>query len=40
MKRAYDAAPADDERASGDRFAARRRFAAPYVTQVAALFGR
>jgi hypothetical protein len=40
VKRAYDAARADDERASGDHFAARRRFAAPYVKQVAALFGR
>jgi hypothetical protein len=40
VKRAYDAARAQDERASGDRYAARRAFAAPYVTQVAAFFGR
>lgn len=40
VKRAYDAARAQDEAAHGDRYAARRAFAAPYVTQVAALFGR
>ena len=40
VKRAYDAARAQDERANGDRYAARRAFAAPYVTQVAAFFGR
>jgi hypothetical protein len=40
VKRAYDAARAKDEASSGDRWSARRAFAAPYVTQVAALFGR
>jgi hypothetical protein len=40
QKRAYDAARAKDEAANGDRWAARRGFAAPYVRQVAALFGR
>jgi hypothetical protein len=41
VKRAYAAALAADTAAtSGDRWAARRAFAAPYVAQVAALFGR
>ncbi|MBV8298567.1 MAG: hypothetical protein JO083_03260 [Candidatus Eremiobacteraeota bacterium] len=40
VKRAYEAARAQDEASSGDHYAARRAFAAPYVTQVAALFGR
>ena len=40
VKRAYDAAAARDATATGDRWAARRAFAAPYVAQVAALFGK
>jgi hypothetical protein len=40
QKRAYDAARAQDEAAGGDRWAARRAFAAPYVTLVASFFGR
>jgi hypothetical protein len=41
IKRAYDAARAADQAAAnGDRWAARRMFARPYVAQVAALFGR
>ena len=41
VKRAYDAARArDDAGRDGDRWAARRAFAAPYAAQVAALFGR
>jgi hypothetical protein len=41
VKRAYDAALARDQAArNGDRWSARRLFAAPYVRQVAALFGR
>lgn len=40
VKRAYEAARAQDEASPGDHYAARRAFAAPYVTQVAALFGR
>ena len=39
VKRAYEAARAQDDAASGDRWAARRAFAAPYVTQVATLLG-
>ena len=38
VKRAYEAARAEDA-AHGDRWVARRAFAAPYVTQVAALLG-
>jgi hypothetical protein len=38
-KRAYDAARAKDDVARGDRWAARRAFAAQYVTQVATLLG-
>jgi hypothetical protein len=38
IKRAYDVARAEDA-VHGDRWAARRAFAAPYVTQVAALLG-
>jgi hypothetical protein len=38
-KRAYDTARAKDDVARGDRWAARRAFAAPYVTQVATLLG-
>jgi hypothetical protein len=38
VKRAYETARADDA-AHGDRWTARRAFAAPYVTQVAALRG-
>jgi hypothetical protein len=40
VKRAYDAAAATDAVSSGDRWAARRAFAAPYVVQVAGLFGK
>jgi len=40
VKRAYDAAAAADAGSSGDRWAARRAFAAPYTVQVAALFGK
>jgi hypothetical protein len=40
VKRAYDAARAQDESSGVDRWGARRAFAAPYVKQVAALFGR
>lgn len=40
VKGAYDAAAATDAASSGDRWAARRAFAAPYVRQVAALFGK
>jgi hypothetical protein len=40
VKRAYDAAAATDAASSGDRWAARRAFSAPYVVQVAALFGK
>jgi len=40
VKRAYDAAAATDATSTGDRWTARRAFAAPYVTQVAALFGK
>jgi len=40
VKHAYDAAAATDAASSGDRWAARRAFAAPYVVQVAALFGK
>jgi hypothetical protein len=40
VKRAYEAARAQDEASQGDHYAARRAFAAPYVTQVAAFFGR
>ena len=39
QKRAYDAARAQDDASHGDRWAARRAFAAPYVTQVATLLG-
>ena len=39
IKRAYEAARAQDDAARGDRCAARRAFAAPYVTQVATLLG-
>jgi hypothetical protein len=38
VKRAYQSARAEDA-AHGDRWVARRAFAAPYVTQVAALLG-
>lgn len=41
VKAAYEAArAADAATAKGDRWAARRAFARPYVAQVAALFGR
>ncbi|HEV3087083.1 MAG TPA: hypothetical protein VGX96_07620 [Candidatus Elarobacter sp.] len=40
VKRAYEAARAQDESARSDHYAARREFAAPYVTQVASFFGR
>ena len=40
VKRAYETARAKDEASSGDHWSARRAFAAPYVAQVAALFGR
>jgi hypothetical protein len=40
VKRAYEAARAKDQAPNPDRWAARRTFAAPYVRQVAALFGR
>ena len=40
QKRAYDAARAHDEAAGGDRWAARRAFAAPYATLVASFFGK
>jgi hypothetical protein len=40
QKRSYDAARAHDEAAGGDRWAARRAFAAPYATLVASFFGR
>jgi hypothetical protein len=40
IKRAYDAARAQDEAAKGDRWAARRAFAAQYVGQVADLAAR
>ena len=40
VKRAYEAARTQDEASPGDHYAARRAFAAPYVTQVTALFGR
>jgi hypothetical protein len=41
VKRAYDAALARDQAPrNGDRWTARRLFAAPYVRQVAALLGR
>jgi hypothetical protein len=40
VKRAYDAAAAQDAAATGDHWAARRAFAGRYVAQVAALFGR
>jgi hypothetical protein len=39
IKRAYEVARAQDDAASGNRWAARRAFAAPYVTQVATLLG-
>jgi hypothetical protein len=40
VKRAYDAAVASDAASSSGRWTARRAFAAPYVTQVAALFSK
>jgi len=40
VKRAYDTARAADDAAQGDRWAARRAFAAKYANQVAAFFGR
>jgi hypothetical protein len=40
VKHAYDATAATDAASNGDRWAARRAFAAPYVRQVAALFGK
>jgi hypothetical protein len=40
VKRAYDAARVQDESTGTDRWGARRAFAAPYVKQVAALFGK
>lgn len=39
MKRAYDAARAQDDIARGDRWAARRAFAAPHAAQVGTLLG-
>jgi len=39
VKRAYEAARAQDDTANGDRWRARRAFAAPYAAQVAVLLG-
>jgi hypothetical protein len=40
VRAAYEAARSRDAGAGGDRWAARRAFAAPYVNQVAALLGK
>jgi hypothetical protein len=40
VRAAYESARSRDAAASGDRFAARRAFAAPYVNQVAELLGK
>ena len=40
VRAAYESARSRDASASGDRWAARRAFAAPYVNQVAALLGK
>jgi len=40
VRAAYESARSRDGGASGDRWAARRAFAAPYVDQVAALLGK